>query len=233
MKMKKVNILVFFLLVCSMSLSAQKFPLKLGLRVAPSLDWMNPSTKDYSFDGIKPGISIGLIGDIYFAERYAFSTGFDFAFLNGKLSYRDSILLPADSKLHNGTINRKYNFIYLQIPITIKMKTKVFGMFAFYGQIGFGTGFRLKATATDIFQPDGGGAVTQLDYNLDQETSFIRESFIIGLGTELHIDQSSRIILGLNYSNSLNSVLTGVNFKSGQEIKSMLNYIEVNMGFLF
>jgi hypothetical protein len=232
--MKKLSILVFLLslVVISVQLNAQKLPVKLGLRVAPSIDWMNSSTQDYEYNGIKPGITVGFISDIYFAERYALSTGFDFAFLNGKLTYSDSVYLPSDGKVHNGQVERKYNIIYFQIPVMIKMKTKEFGKLTFYGEIGFGTAFRLKATATDNFKPDK-GAETEQDYSLDGGTTLIRESIIVGGGVEFHLDQSSRILLGITYSNSLNNVLTGDNYKSGQAIKSTLNFVELNLGFLF
>lgn len=230
--MKKLNTIVLFLLlvVASTNLPAQKPPVKLGLRVAPAIDWMNPGTKDYNYNGIKPGITVGFVSDIYFADRYALATGFDFMFLNGKLAYSDIIMESKDTL--NGEVQRKYNIIYLQIPIMIKMKTKDFGKFSFYGQIGFGTAFRLKASATDEFKPDKGNA-TELDYSLDNGTTLIRESIIIGGGAEFHLDQSSRILVGLNYSNSLNNILTGYNYKSGEAIKSTLNFLELNIGFLF
>jgi hypothetical protein len=232
--MKKLNTFVLFLLfaVASTNAMAQKLPVKLGLRVAPAIDWMNPGTKDYNYNGIKPGVTIGFVSDIYFADRYAFATGFDFMFLNGKVIYSDSVYMESDSKVHNGEVQRKYNIIYLQIPIMIKMKTKDFGRFSFYGQIGFGTAFRLKASATDEFKPDKGNA-TELDYSLDNGTTLIRESIIIGGGAEFHLDQSSRILVGLNYSNSLNNILTGYNYKTGEAIKSTLNFLELNIGFLF
>lgn len=232
--MKKTYALCILLLLILLpaSLSAQKLPVKLGLRIAPSIDWMTSNTKNYSYNGIKPGITIGFMSDIYFAERYAFSTGFDFAFLNGKLTYADSVSVPPSDNELNGQVDRKYNIIYLQIPLMIKMKTKDFGKFSFFGQIGFGTAFRLKASAADEFKPDKGSTV-ELDYNLDSGTSLIRESIIVGGGAEYHLDQSSRIVIGLNYSNSLNNVLTGYNYKSGESIKSMLNFLELNLGFLF
>ena len=71
-------------------------------------------------------------------------------------------------------------------------------------------------------------------YEINQATSLIRESLLIGLGFELHLDQSSRLILGLSYSNALNNVLNGgVNEKSKLNEKSSLNFVELNLGFLF
>ncbi len=232
--MKKIKFLILLVLLLSLTpgIKAQKLPVKLGLRVAPALSWMNPGTKGYTYDGIKPGITIGFLTDIYFAERYAFSTGFDFAFLNGKLAYSDSVYIPSNGKVENGQVQRSYNIIYLQIPIMVKMKTRDFGKFSFFGQVGFGTGFRLKASATEIFTSDK-GIVSEQDYSLDKGTTLIRESIIVGVGTEFQVDKSSRIIFGLTYSNSLNNIFTGYNAKSLEYIHSSLNYLELNLGFLF
>jgi len=222
------GVLLFF----PVFLSAQKeLPVKLGLKIAPNIAWMNPSTKNYSYNGTRVGATVGFVSDFYFAERYAFSTGLNFAFLNGRLTYADSLLVPGSAKM-NGTVDRKYNIIYIEIPMMIKMQTKQFGDFSFFGQIGFGTGFRLRATANDEYAPDQGNSWTEKN-SITEQTTLIRESILIGLGSEYHLDQSSRIFLGLSYSNALNNVLHWKNSKSGLNEKSMLNYVELNIGFLF
>jgi len=236
--MKKTTRIIstIFLLCWIFSLSgyAQNgLPVKLGLKVAPNIGWMNPGTKNYEYDGARLGATIGFVSDIYFAERYAFSTGFNFQFLNGKLSYPDNRMKPNDTTILSGQVNRKYNFIYLEIPLMIKMQSKEFGRFSFFGQIGFGTGFRVKATADESFQPDQGEAFDQ-QYEINEATSLIRESLLIGLGFEFHIDLSSRILFGISYSNALNNVLNGgINDKTKENEKSTLNYLELNLGFLF
>jgi len=235
MKILRLFFGLLILGIFSLSVQAQsKLPVKLGLKVAPNICWMNPSTSDYSSDGIKAGAIIGFVSDFYFAERYAISTGFNFSFLNGKLRYRDERLKPLmdTTIILMGQVNRKYNFIYLEIPIMVKMQTKQFGRFSFYGQIGFGTAFRLKATANEEFTPDAGQVFDQ-QYNITEATTLIRESILVGVGTEFHLDQSSRLFLGINYSNSLNNVLTSENMKTKAKEKSMLNYLEVSLGILF
>ncbi|MCK9220456.1 MAG: PorT family protein [Bacteroidales bacterium] len=224
--------ILLLVLFPSVAFPQMTLPIKLGLKIAPNIGWMNPSTKEYSNDGARMGTTIGFVGDLYFAERYAFSTGFNFQFLNGMLNYPDVRLKPNDTAILSGEVTRKYHFLYLEIPLMIKMQTKEFGKFSFYGQIGFGTGFRLKVTANESFQPNQGESFDQ-KYDLNQATSLIRESILIGIGGEFHLDQSSRFFFGLSYSNSLNSVLTGVNEKSKMNEKSMLNYAELNLEFLF
>ena len=209
-----------------------KFPMKLGLKVAPNICWMSPGTKGYSNDGIRFGASVGFVGDFYFAENYALSTGLNFQFINGKLNYYDSLSMEGSDKLVYGQVSRKYNLLYLEIPLMLKMTTKVFGQVSYFGQIGFGTGFRMKATVKEHFVPSIGNAVDQ-QYDFSYGTTLIRESILIGIGIEYHIDESSRLLIGASYSNALNNIFTGVNAKTGLDEKSQLNFAELNIGFLF
>jgi hypothetical protein len=75
-------------------------------------------------------------------EHYFLKTGFNFDYLNGKL------ILPFEDLTDSisGSLHRKYNLRYLEIPLTFKMRTNQFGKFAIYGHIGFGAGFILDFT---------------------------------------------------------------------------------------
>jgi hypothetical protein len=231
MKIKHSIFLVCACIFLSSLLYAQKkVPVKLGLKVSPSICWLNPSTENYESDGISGGVGAGFASDIYFTEQYALSTGFNFSFLNGKITYPDVIFSNNDTI--NGATSRKYNFVYLEIPLMLKMKTKPYGDFSFYGQIGFGTGFRLKAQAKDIFTSDGEESETgKIDFT--EKTTLIRESVIVGLGMEYHLDESTRLFVGISYSNSLNNVLNQTSLVTGNEVKALLNYTELNFGILF
>jgi hypothetical protein len=231
MRGNHIRVFALTILLLPMVLQAQKeSPVKLGLRVAPALSWINPGTEGYSSEGIRFGISAGLISDFYFSKNYALSTGFSFLFPSGRLSYKDEIVV--DGVEQPASINRIYNFSYFEIPLMIKMQTNQFGDFSFFGQIGFGTGFRMKATAkNDVTFEDGTTANSKTDIN--NKTALMRESVIGGLGIEYHIDKSTRITAGFNYSNSLNSVLKGTNLYYDQEAKGLLNFAELSIGVLF
>ncbi len=69
--------------------------------------------------------------------------------------------------------------------------------------------------------------------NFNYGTTLIRESVLVGIGCEYKLDESSRILLGITYSNALNNILTGVNHKSNLVEKSQLNFAEISIGFLF
>jgi len=233
--MKKLIATLFVLaLACSpVAMYGQgKLPMKLGLKIAPNIGWMSPGTKGYTSDGARFGGTVGFIGDFYFAENYAFSTGANFQFINGKLNYEDSIPVDDHNNFADGEVLRKYNMLYLEIPVMIKMKTNKFGRISYFGQIGLGTGFRIKAKVRDHVEPLSGAAVDQ-QYEYNYGTTLIREAIIVGIGCEYHIDESSRIMVGVSYSNSLNNILTGTNNKTHLNEKSQLNFAELNIGFLF
>jgi hypothetical protein len=201
---------------------------RLGLKIAPSISWMNPNEKNYTYNGVTAGISFGFISEFHFTEQYAISTGFNFSFLGGNL------LFPYAKSPDTGTMNRKYNFRYLEIPLMVKMKTKEYGNFSFFGQIGFGTGFNLRTKVKDNFMTQTHGTITDNTNLTTSEVSFIREAILVGLGTEYKIDESVSLIVGLSYSNSLNNVLQGHNTKElSLWNRSSLNYAELNIGVLF
>jgi len=231
----RVLLLVLTMFITGLQVSAQtakaELPVKLGLKVSPNLSWMTPETKGYDYDGLTGGATAGLVADIYFARNYALSTGFDFAFLNGKLTYEDSLLV--NDVMAFGQMSRKYKFLYLEIPYLIKMQTNPFGNFSFFGQIGFSTGLRLSAKARDQFLPDQSQEEITDNVTITSETTLIRQAVIVGLGLEFHLDESTRIFAGFNYSNSLNNVLKGNNSHSELNQKGLLNFAEFNLGVLF
>jgi hypothetical protein len=231
MKMRKIPVLLFALLFIPCLLPAQKTsPVKLGLRVAPGIGWINPGTTGYESDGIRGVISGGLITDFYFTGNYALSTGFSFLFPSGKMSYED--LLLHDNTSDTGSFSNKYNFIYFEIPLMIKMQTNEFGKFSFYGQIGFGTGFSMKSTADAVFTADD-GSTTSSKLDINNKTVLMRESIIAGIGFYYHIDKSTCVLVGINYNNALNNVFKSVNLLTNEDVKGMPNFAELNIGILF
>ena len=207
---------------------SQHSSVRLGLKVAPCISWMNPNEKTYTYNGASAGVSFGFISEFHFSEHYAITSGFNFSFLSGNLQF------PHVQSPDTGLLDRKYNFRYLEIPLMVKMKTKDYGNFSFFGQIGFGTGFNLRTQVKDNFMTQNHGTLTDKKNLTTGEVCFMRESIIVGLGTEYKIDESISLIVGFSYSNSLNNVLLGKNTKDNSlKNRSSLNYVELDIGVLF
>jgi opacity protein-like surface antigen len=207
---------------------AQDPPVRLGLKVAPCISWMNPNEKDYVYNGAAVGFSFGFISEFNFSPHYSITSGFNFSFLGGNLQFPNAVAKDT------GLLDRKYSFRYLEVPLMIKMKTKEYGNFKFFGHIGFGTGFNIRTKVTDNFMTQDHGTISDKSNLSAAEVCFIREAILVGLGTEYKIDESVSLLLELSYSNSLNNVLLGNNSKdSNLKNRSSLNYLELNIGVLF
>ncbi len=226
-----MTLLISASLLCG-SLSAQiKDPIKLGLKLSPNLSWLNPTTKDYTSGKVSAGATIGFVTEFYFTERYAITTGLNFSFLNGGLKYDDKIPITGDS-IASGHIYQKIRITYIEVPLMIKMNTKLFGDFSFYGMAGFAAGFNLSSKANNEFVSYQGNPFNEKK-DFGDNTTLMRGSVNIGIGSEYHLDTSTRIFLGITYSNSLNNVLKGKNNITDSNVKAWLNYLELNIGILF
>jgi len=220
--------IIFLVLFFTKAGFTQGSHVRLGLKVAPNIAWMTPNEKNYKYNGVAAGISLGFVSEFNLTEHYAITTGFNFSFLSGNLQ------LPYALLTDTGTLDRKYNFRYLEIPLMMKMKTREYGNFTLFGQIGFGTGFNLRTKVNDKFMTRKNETKTDKSNLSTSQTSFIREAILAGLGAEYKIDESVSLVLGLNYSNSLNNVLQGENtLDHGLTNRSSLNYVELNIGVLF
>jgi hypothetical protein len=87
------------------------------------------------------------------------------------------------------------------------MRTNQFGQFAFYGEIGFGVAFNLKAKADDKFTYDNNTLESEVD--IKDEITLVKGSLIVGAGLEYFIDESTTIVTSLIFSNGLTNILNG------------------------
>lgn len=223
------------LLALAFQASAQVKPFRFGVRVAPNLAWLSPDSEGYENEGVVPGFSWGFMADITLTENYFIKTGFSIDYLNGKLSYPYEMAtdeyMPA---LIQGRLERKYNLRYLELPVTLKMRTNQFGTTAFFGEIGFGSSMNLKARGKDEFIPDDGSSPVESEGDIKDEIKFFKGSLIVGAGLEYFIDESTSIVTSVTFNNGLTNILDGNNIVD-ESIKerASLYYFQLNIGIIF
>ena len=228
-------VLSFLLIVFSAAGFSQVKPFRFGVRVAPNIAWISPDTKDYKNEGMQLGFSWGFMADITLTENYFIKTGFNIDYLNGKLSYPYQVdyddVMPV---IVTGTMNRKYNLRYIELPLTLKMRTNQFGNKAYFGEIGFGTSLNLKARGKDEFVPDDGSASTSSENDIKDDISLFKESLIIGGGIEFFIDESTSIVTSLAFNNGLTNILNGNDYVDPSlKQRANLYYFQLSIGILF
>jgi len=230
----KILLLVTFITI-GFQVFSQTKPFRFGLKVAPNLGWISPDTEDYENDGSLGGFSWGFISDITILENYYFGTGFNVSYISGKLTYPDSLQLENDDFRTFGTTNRTYKFRYIEVPLTLKMKTSKFETVQVYGQIGFSLGFNLKAKATDTFTYQEGNVfkTEENESDISDDVTFLKGALVLGGGIEYFIDNSTSILIGVSYSNGISNVMTGWNAVNLANEKATPNYLELTLGVIF
>ena len=240
--MKLINIktviilLILFTVLMSQNLKAQQKPFKLGFKISPAISWLSPDSKHYKSDGNEFSFSWGLIADITLMEHYYLGTGFNISYFKGSLQYPHQMTIDGDN--YTGTMVRTYNQRYIEVPLTIKMKTNEFkDHFLFYGLIGFNTGILIRAKADENFSGTYNGATksysdTQVD--IKDESTLFKTALIVGAGTEYVIDESVSVIVGINFNSGLTNVLKGSNTVYPDiDAKAVPSYFELNLGVIF
>ena len=231
---RKPLISLLFILFVSAGF-AQVKPFRFGVRVAPSLGWLSPDSKDYSNEATLPGFSWGFMADITLTQNYFIRTGFSIDYQNGKLSYPHKVLVDeVTSTYAEGTLYRKYNLRYLEFPLVLKMRTNQFGKTAFFGEIGFGASMNLKAKGKDEFIPDDGNPPQESEGDIKDDIRFFKGSMIVGAGLEYFIDESTSIVTSLSFNNGLTNILDGNNdVDESVKERATLYYFQLNIGILF
>ncbi len=214
---------ISFILLLSLATivaNAQYVPFNFGLTAAPVINWMNPKVDFMQGDGAKIGFSWGFIAEKNITENHSIASGFNMLFNGGKLKISESI---------NGVptiTNRNYFVKYIEIPVTLKMRTNPISGIRYFGRVGLGTAFRIGSKSIDEVITIGGPTVInpKATYN---KISFARESLIIGLGGEYELNEGPKIGVELTFNNGLSNILTE------KDQKAVPNFLELAFSFIF
>lgn len=205
---KNLLLVILVIMMVPFASIAQQKPFKLGLQIAPGLGWMRPdAATGYESDGARFGFTWGFISDFALTDNYFVSTGFNLLSNTGQIDFKD--IKTIQGVPQSGSTLRKYNLKYIEIPVTIKMKTNQFGAMKYYGQIGFGPAFNISAKAADEFAYTTGNLNEDVD--ISDEVGLLQASLIFGVGTEYYIDKSTAISASLMFRNGFTNLLDGSN----------------------
>jgi hypothetical protein len=193
--------------------------LRFGLKAAPSMGWLKPDTKGLTTNGSKIGFSYGIMTDFGFTDNYYLATGVDVTYRGGSLT---------DKRIDTVEITTDYRLQYIELPITLKMKTNEIGYLTYFGQFGFAPGLRISSKG-DIETKFAGQAGTN---NLDDEDisdaiNNLTLSMIISLGAEYNLGGRTSILTALTFNNGFVDVL------DDKDLKATSNYFALTLGVFF
>ena len=153
--------------------------------------------------------------------------------------------------------SRKIKTTYVTVPISLKMLTKEFAGFRYFGQFGGDLGIRVGAKAQDVYSYKfdyssstltAGG--TSPYYNIGKDCSLLpfRFGMNIGLGAEYRMAGSTSLFLSVNYFRSFTNLMrndskynyTSATVDSNGKLtfthlqqKLMMSAIKINIGVMF
>ncbi len=230
--MKKVACAItMFLLITGFNYTnAQNF--RLGLTGSPSISWFKSETDGYNSEGVRFGISYGLLSEFVLADQYTFATGINVTYFGGKLDFpiADS---PSDI---NPFIQkeRTYKLQNVEIPFTLKMKTREIGYNTYFAKFGFGGSVNIRAKADDTeYNPGATNSSVKKDIDIKSETPLFRASMIVGVGFEHSLGGSTALIGGLTFNNGFTNILKGKDYANIRNQQARANYLELSLGIIF
>lgn len=217
--MKKILLTIVLVITLTVSASAQFKPFQFGLKIEPGVTFPILDSDDIYSGKTKFSFNWGFVGNFYFVENYGFSTGFNIRYINSEYGYDYT---PHDS-IQVGEYNRVIKNQYLEIPISLVMRTESINNLRIFGNIGYGLGFRLDSSKIDYDSSDN-----EVDI-LDDSFNKIRHAFIIKLGVEYSVYKSSCLTAAIVYNNNFVNIYD----RRYDEHNVMLNNICLEIGFMF
>jgi opacity protein-like surface antigen len=207
--------------------------LHFGLKICPSLAWLKTDTKNIESDGSKFGFSYGLITEFKFSDHYAFATGIDVNYRGGNLKSTTTETLGTTTT--TTTDEQNITLQYIELPLTLKLKTNEIGYLTYYLQAGLAPGINIRARADTKSnkQIDNNGVITN-DPPYESENDDVKESInnvnlsmLIGGGVEYTLSGSTVLLVGIQFNNGLLDV------SDNSEIKMNSNTLGLAIGILF
>ncbi|TXB65071.1 PorT family protein [Vicingus serpentipes] len=176
---------------------------RLGLHFSPSISWLSTNSSGYTSDGSKLGFAYGLSTEFYLAKNYLFSTGITINSIGGKIKYES--VYDVNGLLFPSEVKQSIKINYVDIPLTIKLKTNQIGYISYYGNFGVNLGLRYQSKSD--FEYTDFDNITKSDVNTSSDIKFMNINLVVGGGIEYNLSGNTNIMLGLTYNNGFINVL--------------------------
>jgi len=243
--MKKIA-LIFPLLVFTLATLSAQTPIRFGVQASPTWSWMKTTDKELEGTGSNWGFKFGVLGEFYFSENAAFSTGLGFGFNQGgsvltsyesadlwndsPLSEQKYHFIPKDGKYH-------YRLTYVEIPFGLKLRGGTDEKIKYYAEIPtFTLGFMTRAQG-DIRGTDDANTEDE-----DMRDDVNGTSLSWGFGGGIEYNASGTIImLGIHFQQQFTDMTDPglvqrdplVPDLTEEDSKGTLNLISLRAGVFF
>lgn len=260
-KTKVLTLIIFGLLFLNLSAQEDAFKddpvmnssdedrkFRFGLQLNPHISWLTPNTAEYESGGSKLGMTYGLSTEFFLTKNYLISTGLFIASLGGDLSY-EGVYEDNNGLNVPSAVKQTYRIKYIEIPLTLKLRTNEIGYMTYFGQFGVKTAVKFQSTS-DYSYTDINNSPKIENVNTASDIFFINMYLTVGAGIEYNISGNTSLVLGLTYNNGfINQLdkkanLIGANGKASLDLNgepiytekdasANMNYVALSVGLYF
>ena len=229
--MKKISLIISFVVLFAMGGNAQSGDFKIGLKLGPSINWASSGSVETANKGAGMGLSTGIVLDYYLTDRVAVSSGVDFNLFRMKYSFTDYRKTEDLLNETNVSVLRRLKACSLEIPLKVKFKFNVTDTFDAYVEAGGCLGFNLKDYGKDEY------SLYWTDYNsktyedcTNQYRAF-QPSMVFGLGAEYEINRDLSVFAQVTFNHAfLNAFVSSLEKQTGSIVRN--NFIGIEVGVM-
>ena len=239
--MKNVTILVFGMLITQLSFAQGEF--RFGLKGSSNFGWVGGTSKNIVNDGTTVAFGYGIMGDYYFKSNYGISAEIMLSNIKSKFKVTEPLAFNSAMSDTVNDLRYEYNIQYLDIPLTMKIRTKEIGDMTYFGQFGVSMGFALNAKTSIVstglpksisdqepteYRVNGAEGDAFTVNNFDDKVFLFRLPLIIGGGIEYKMAGSTSLQGGVRIANTFTDM-----FVKDKTAIAKNNYVALSIGVLF
>lgn len=221
MQFKKLAFLLLFLGITSTAMAQ----MEIGIQFSPTISGNRFIAEDrHGFEKTNNTLrlGVGVVGDYFFSNNYAFSSGLMYRSKGAKISYRYD-----DGIVGQRPITDEIAIQYLEVPVTLKLFTnEVAPDVVIYFQVGGALGAKVGAQVNN--QKVLNGEKTAKRFNV------FETSAVLGSGAEMQLGQSTKLFGGLTYLRGLSNIDNFYQDRLGDKnIAIKNNGVSIDVGIKF
>lgn len=219
--MKKFAFVTLALLL-TFSIKAQR-SFNASFIASPQISWISSDSKEVSSSNSRIGFGYGVEGDFFLgSENYAINTGITVSSTGGSLVYKPGEAFRFGGKMLPSGTKVEYNLKNLEIPLTLKMRTRDFNRTRFFAQFGFTNWLNIKtkvSTSDNTFDKE----------SVSDEIRFFNIGLNVGGGIEYDLGGNNYLSGGLVFSNGF----TDATSNKAIDDDAAMRALRFRLGFVF
>jgi len=230
--MKRISLIISFVVLFALGGMAQKGDFRIGLKFGPSFDWASSGSEQTSNDGVKLGFTTGFVFDRYLTDHIAVSSGVNLNLLRMKYNFTDLRKVDGFLEEVNVMVNRRLKATNVEVPVKFKVNVGVADSFSAYVEAGGGLSYNIKDLGKDDFTFNGTSHESEGYEDCTNQYRPLQVSMVFGLGAEYEINRSFSAFAQFTFDHAFSNAFNkAMNKQTGSILRN--NYIGFEVGILY